>query len=109
MMRWVSVDRFGTWSGDDGPCWRGLRGGLQVGALRIGPGRPRENGDMEVDIGKRRHYLLNREIFTLLFEVQVLMESIAGSRYRPGSDSPTADGAAAKAIEWHSIGGSRQL
>jgi len=49
--------------------------GLGVKALYIEPGSPWENGYIESFNGKLRDELLNVEIFTTLFEAQVLIEN----------------------------------
>jgi putative transposase len=48
---------------------------LEVETLFIEPGSPWENGYIESFNGKLRDELLNREIFTMLLEVQVLIEA----------------------------------
>jgi putative transposase len=48
---------------------------LGVGTLFIEPGSPWENGYIESFNGKLRDELLNREIFTTLWEAKVLIES----------------------------------
>jgi putative transposase len=48
---------------------------LGVKTLYIEPGSPWENGYIESFNGKLRDELLNREIFTTLFEAQVLIEN----------------------------------
>ena len=48
---------------------------LGVKTLYIEPGSPWENGYIESFNGKLRDELLNVEIFTTLFEAQVLIES----------------------------------
>ena len=48
---------------------------LQVKTLYIAPGSPWENGYIESFNGKLRDELLNGEIFTTLFEAEVLIES----------------------------------
>ena len=48
---------------------------LEVNTLFIEPGSPWENGYIESFNGKLRDELLNREIFTTLWEAKVLIES----------------------------------
>jgi putative transposase len=48
---------------------------LEVKTLYIEPGTPWENGHIESFNGKLRDELLNREIFTTLFETQVLIQN----------------------------------
>ncbi len=47
---------------------------LEVKTLFIEPGSPWENGYIESLNGKLRDELLNREIFTTLIEVKILIE-----------------------------------
>ena len=65
---------------DNGPEFtaraiRQWQGDLGVKTLYIEPGSPWENGYIESFNGKLRDELLNGEIFTTLFEAQVLIES----------------------------------
>ena len=65
---------------DNGPEFtaRAIRewlGDLAVKILYIEPGSPWENGYIESFNGKLRDELLNGEIFTTLFEAQVLIEN----------------------------------
>jgi transposase InsO family protein len=48
---------------------------LEIQTLFIEPGSPWENGYVESFIGKLRDELLNREIFTTLWEAKVLVEN----------------------------------
>jgi transposase InsO family protein len=64
---------------DNGPEFtakavRGWLERLEILTLFIEPGSPWENGYVESFIGKLRDELLNREIFTSLWEAKVLVE-----------------------------------
>jgi transposase InsO family protein len=64
---------------DNGPEFtakavRGWLERLEIQTLFIEPGSPWENGYVESFIGKLRDELLNREIFTSLWEAKVLVE-----------------------------------
>jgi len=77
---------------DNGPemvatTLRGWLGRVGAGPLYITPGSPWENGYCESFNGKLRDELLNRELFTTLYEAQVLVEQWRGhyNRVRPHS------------------------
>ena len=66
-------------------------GKLGVKTLFIEPGSPWENGYCESFNSKLRDELLNGEIFTTLYEAQVLIESWR-RHYNPASEHPSLCG-----------------